>query len=261
MKHLFWFIPILCLLGWGQMRGPDGFRGECLLRGIGYPNPPQRMDPDELERRLSQRFTLLGSGTQAGALLGEDGETVFKFLLNGSLKGKRRMARPSRHRAARVAMRRAEGEKVLARYAAAFSLLNGELAILYTRLDPQEGPLPPLRVVCAGGVEREISLEGVPFWLQRKMEPVNERLQRVPDSREACRAALLDLLQRRAQKGFYDLRQGFVVGENYGFIGDRAYLIDAGRIGHSEALAQDPEEEVARLEKKLNRWFESRGPS
>ena len=245
MKHLLWLAPLLALLIWGQMRGPDGFREECMLRGISYPNPPQQMGRDEVMRRLSQRFTLLGSGTQAGALLGEDGETVFKFILRRSLVGEKRFSWPSRHRPKRIAMRCVEGEKTLKRYSEAFAACRDDLAILYTRFDPAEGPLPPLRVVCADGIERDVSLEGVPFWLQRKMEPV------MPTPH--AKAALLALLKRRVASGFFDLRRGAINRSNYGFIGERAHIIDAGRI---ERLAEiDPAEELARLEQELNRWF------
>lgn len=250
MRRILTLSILLFFLVWARSRGPDGFREECMLRGVRFENPPQTVVREEVQKRLSQRFTFLGAGTQVGALVGEDGETVFKFLLGRSMKGRRHLSWPSRHRSRRMEMRQIEGEKTLCRYAEALPFLREEMGILYTRLDPEadlEGSY--LRVVCADGVERAVSLAGVPFWLQRKMEP----LPRDPQ----VGGALFDLLRRRAEKGFTDVRQQAFNGANYGRIGERVYLIDAGRIERREVVIQDPEAELQRMQARVTRWLES----
>ncbi len=259
MKHVLWLIPILCLLGWGQMRGPDGFREECLLRGVSWPNPPQHLSQEEIADLLNQRFALLGHGTQSIALLGEDGVTVLKFLQNRSLKGRKRWEIPSvrdllmgSRSERREEKRRREGREVLRRYALVYQKFHSETGLLCTQLEGNAAS--EIRVVCGDGQERRISLKGVPFWLQRRMEPAGRRLTQGKGGAE-----LRAFCEQWIRKGFCDVHsRGIAHVENFGFIGDRVFLMDAGRIEWSEEQEAHPEESVRALDFLITEWLRGR---
>ena len=219
---------------------------------------------------LQQKFSYLGHGTQMIAFEGEDKKTVLKLFLQKSIKGEKKFRIKSLKDRVPFWRRKKEKKKQLHReeslqstfqhYAKAFEALKEETGLIGIHLSATRGEYSPCYIRDFHGKEWVCDLDRISFVLQAKALPVRDvfpGLQTEEEKRNFFQA-MDTLLDQRARKGFKDLGQGRVFDANYGFIGDRAILLDAGRLGYSEEVRLHPEPEIKKMQGRLRARFKEK---
>lgn len=245
-----------------KKRHPDSFSVDKIALDVegpflceGCPN---------LENNLQQPFFYLGRGTQSIAFESKDQRYVIKFFLKKGIGGKKRYRIPSffdlfpSHCREKAKKKRERREKCLTaalqRYGIAFEHLREETGLLAVHLRSSPLSLPRCRVFDRYGTEHCIDLNRASFVLQKRAKPIQQIFSEW-GSQEKVLCAIEELLERRAKKGFSDLKRGILFDGNYGIVGEQAIFFDPGRMVFSEKIKNDPEPEIQRMKKRLRDHF------
>jgi hypothetical protein len=197
---------------------------------------------------LDQRFRYVGKGRQFFVFESEDGLYVLKLFkcfranianLLASLPLPESFAKRQQERVHTWSDRL---EMQLRSCRIAFLELAPETGLLYAHLGQELDIQRKVQLVDAIGFNHELILDDVPFVLQLKAKPAMSLLKELIEQKrfDALKMRLdqlIDLLMRRAKKGFVDQDPGFLERDNLGFIADAAIHIDVGTF-----VAGDPEQ-------------------
>ncbi len=233
---------------------PCGFSQGAISKPLGGQNPP--FDPDELDLALSQPYTHLGNGGQCFAFLSADGNYVIKFIKQKAFDLPRWAGYlPSFLVQNKIAKRKAKRNKVFSAFELSFENLKDETGLLYAHLNQTHDQ----KTVIVEG--NEISLDDVSFVVQRRADLAFHRIDALMASGnvEGAKGAILQLLQLNielCQKGFRNRDPNF--RSNCGFDGDKAIVIDVGRIVPSDTI--NIEKEFRRITPRFLRYLEQRHP-
>lgn len=216
---------------------------------------------------LNQPFKYIAHGTQMIAFEGEDKKTILKFFLENKIEGKKQYFLrsisnliPSLRKKKEI-KKQAIKEKNLrfafACYAKAIKDLKEESGLIGIHLSPTKNLYPTCTVEDFDGKKWQIDLDQASFILQEKVRTVGEIFPTLQTREEKQKfiQAMEDLLESRTRKGFQEMGQGKMFSDNYGFIGNRAYVIDVGRLAYSEEILQNPEPEITRMKTRLHNRF------
>ena len=239
---------LICLGGvfWKTSRETKSFspsKVKCAL--------PQRPEWDvpfteEQQKRLAQvfkqPFTYLASGVQTFAFVSQDGKHVIKFFkaplsdnTEKSLKRKNKLV------------------EALSAYHMAYDEIPQETGLLFIHLNPTTTLQKTVMVSDRLGKKHLIDLDSVPFVVQEKAELIFDRFKKLAmrgDAKGLKKSviAVLDLVERRIQKGFTD--DDRAVTNNYGFVGDRPIHFDIGRMHKGKRL-----DEYEHIAKRIDSWL------
>lgn len=208
----------------------------------------------ELLAAIGQPFAYLGHGTQSIAFTSQDQKYVLKFFLKKGIGGKKRfkllsplLLIPS-YRQVKEERRERSLKNALRSYTLAFRDLRDETGLIAIHLSPTQNLFLPLTIHDECGKEWLIDLDRASFVLQKRVTPMVEFFShlKTKEEREKTVEAVMELLYARAEKGFYDLYGGFNLN-NYGFLGDKAILLDPGNLRQSEEIRLTSQDEIQKM--------------
>ncbi len=217
---------------------------------------------NEIQHALSQPYTFFGNGNQCFVYLSQDGEYILKLFKErfhfphtwlAKLPLATKLLPYLQHKQELGAQKYA---KAFAGHVLASTELWEETALLYVHLAPTNSFSDKLEVRDRLGIPHALSLNGIPFLLQKKAvltkdyfsmllsEGAMEKMQKAIES-------LIALIKIRIDHFIHD--EDFNPGTNFGFVEDRAVFIDPGRFTKFP-LGIDRKQEDENLEKKMRLW-------
>ena len=240
-------------------------RGFCLQRILDHDLPSQTTwqtaplearELQEISALLDQPYYLLGSGGECFAFVSQDHKFVIKFyklnlgrfmyLRHGLMKVDHRedAGTISNHWLTQVplppildiarkrilGMREHRLKRLFNSTMLAYENLREETALLYAHLNQTEHFNKPLILIDSMGIRHQIDPNTTKFVVQRKAEPLLDRLQHLMQEGKIEKAKIsidsfLDLIVQRCKKGFADRD---IYMRNFGFVADKAMEIDIG---------------------------------
>ncbi len=244
------FLAFVCSI---QILPPHSFSEELIAHDI--QGEWVSSDFPDLEAIASRPFHYLGHGLQSVAFESEDGKYVIKFFLSKVIRFRKKIVFPFLHK--EKWSRKRDVFDVLGIYDLAFRELKEETGLIGVHLSANQANLPSCIIRDWNEKEHRIDLNRVSFVLQYRCVMLNEACKKMKPA--DIFSALTVLLDKRSRKGFTDIRRRFNI-ENYGFLGTRAVMIDAGGLEYVEGIKKDPEVETQRVMKWACQRIEKRHP-
>lgn len=218
-----------------------------------------------------KKFTYLGNGVQMVAFESEDHQYVIKYFLPRRNLKKKWFVDPKKllHFSSLrwishvYLKRKARLEKLLKRHQLAFEKMREEAGLVYVHINDSTSLSGEVQLVDKEGETVFLPLNKYPFVLQKKAVLIPEALNGLIASGDLQGAqnvllGLKNLFTARAEKGITDRQQ--TMHNNYGFINGKAIQIDLGRIAVNQTIAQNSDEELARIFKMLKQWTDENYP-
>ena len=196
---------------------------------------------------LQQEYSYLAEGDQSYVFLSQDKKYVLKFFKKRGKRSQQILTSflPVFQRKQKKWKRQLSS--CYKSYELAYEKIREETALL--GLHFKKTTSFPKCVLAYEGKKEVIDLNLFSFVLQRKADDFLETFRKDPAS---AKRAMEELLESRARRGIRDQVGGFVFNLNYGFIEGKAVLFDLGRICYDEAVFQNPEEEIAKMQDRLD---------
>ncbi len=232
------FLPLVALLSHFRM---EGFSCDKILSPFAY-DPLWETSPLSEEKRqevlsiLGQKFTYLGAGRQCFVFVSEDGKYVLKFLNHERFfvpAWVKRIPLPDSletFRRGKIERRHARIEAFFTSFHIGYHRLKEESGMVYLQLNRSHTFSQKVKVVDPIGYTHSVDLNETEFILQKRAEGIYPTLKVCANEEIAWKKTLnsyLDLLENRAKKGIVDDDLNM---DNIGFLGDKAVLIDTGRL-------------------------------
>jgi hypothetical protein len=246
-----YFLPVLLIAGLivGVISSrPKAKQSAFSLKMIApkYPYHPEwetrilnDVEWEEVDRALSQPYRYLASGGQTFNFVSRDERYVIKFFkqkkfaipewiesfplpsLMSWLKDKKEMKQHKKR------------DKVFTAFKLCFEKFPQETGLLFVHLNQTDALNKVLSFSDASGKEHALNLDHVEFVLQRKAELADYRLDSLMangqfDETKKAIDALLALQFKFCEMGLRNRDPNFRA--NFGFIGEKAVLIDVGRV-------------------------------
>lgn len=232
------FLPLGALLSHFRM---EGFSCDKILSPFPYdPLWETASMPEEKKQEvfsiLGQKFTYLGAGRQCFVFASEDGKYVLKFLNHERFfipAWMKRVPLPDSLEAFRqekIGRRHGRIEAFFTSFHIGYHRLKEESGMVYLQLNRSHTFAQKVKIVDPIGYEHPIDLNETEFILQKKAEGIYPTLKEHAKEESAWKKMLnsyLDLLENRAKKGIVDDDLNI---DNIGCLGDKAILIDTGRL-------------------------------
>lgn len=167
---------------------------------------------------LNQPFFFLGSGKQTHVFESSNGYCVLKLFKNAEKEKKKKKLR----------------ESLLGAYLAK-TIAPEETGILLCALHGVQEKKDPLLILTKKGRAETVNLRKTPFLLQRKAHPFKQALLRLKAQGNIEEAnsrihAIFSLLSQLREKELVDRDGALVRNGNIGFIGNKAILMDTGKL-------------------------------
>jgi hypothetical protein len=231
-------------LGFSTAKISSGF---SYNEGFAVPEP-QGEEFENIKKILSQKYTLLASGSQSYAFASADGKYVVKFFrMKHQIPRISDLWRPERR-----AHQKQNLLSIFESHKLAFEHLKSETGLVYLHLNKTQHLHLTLPAVDKWGRTHNINLDKTEFVVQEKADLIFNRLAQLKKDPLATRAAIdsvLHLVKIQCDKGIVDHDKA--VKNNYGFVGDRPIHLDIGRLH----FANKPQE-VARIKARIELWQE-----
>ncbi len=221
----------------------SSFSLEEISSSLSY-NPKWGMDPISEENVFDQKYTFLSEGAQVYAFESEDSKYVIKFF-----KMHRFTPSWSDYLCPKLVQRRAKNLNwVFNGYRIAFDEFKEDTGLVYIHLNKTDNLHKTILIVDKEGKEHLVNLDQTEFVIQRKAELIFSYLKKLNDPKEVQKAvaSLLELVQRRIDKGYVDRDKA--VSQNYGFIDGRPIHLDVGRLYRGQKEGQ-----LERIQRRIDR--------
>ncbi len=227
-RKLFGLIVILCGCTSGEFSAKRVSSSLKPHSEWSIPTPSEK-EIDDLKQIFGCPFKFLGEGAQAYAFESYDGKYVLKLF-------KMRRFTPSLidYLCPHVVRRRLKNLKwVFNGYKIGYDEFRRDTALIFIHLAKTAYLNQKATLIDAAGELHTLDLDKTEFVLQEKAELFFDRLtqwKKKGDLQAVERgiAAALDLVKRRAEKGYADRDKA--VSNNYGFVEDRIVQLDIGRL-------------------------------
>ncbi len=262
---VFFCILALGLIDYAAQRKTDAFSVQAIsARHKSDPSfatsalPPA--EEAELKQALSQSYSYLACGAQTHVFVSQDGAYVIKFF-------KQRLYHPcliDHLRKGRVLKKAEKLRRDFMSYKAAFETLPEETGVLYLHLLPTDHLKTNLQIYDKNHRDYTLFLDDFEFIIQRRAERAQDRLYALlsagkkEEAKTACRS-LFALIAARAKKGFCDRDPD--IGNNCGFLGDKAIKLDVGRLVKDPKMVNSIREEIAQIALPFRAWIAWAFPS
>lgn len=266
---------MLFIIGLQFCSRPSGFStakisSNFVFRDALIQNPPTSAEFTKIEDILHQKFYYFDSGTHCYIFISEDQKYVIKFFKMRRLTPKywlNYLPLPwlEKLRFEKIQRRERLRQETFESFKSAFEDFKEETGLLFVHLNKTKYLHDKATFVDKVGEEHLVSLNKVPFVLQKKAQMIVPYISDLIDQGQAPRAlealtSVLRLIKDRCQKGYVHKDGG--VSNNYGFIDGKAVEVDIGRIIKDESI-KDPINylrEVLRVSKKIEIWLQATYP-
>ncbi|MBM3207878.1 MAG: hypothetical protein FJZ57_04660 [Chlamydiae bacterium] len=230
-------------------------------------------DGDEfrkLQGVLSQKFYFLDSGAQCYAYVSEDQKHVLKFFKTKKLEPKywlNYLPLPwlEKYRFRKIVMRERRRDEIYDGFYSLYENFRLESALEFVHLNPTNFSSDKVLIVDKTGKEHNLSLNKMPFVLQKRAQMVYPYVHNLfkSNNRSAGIDALIsviELIKYRCQMGYVDKDGG--VSNNYGFVDGKPVQIDIGQVVSDESIKEPVNylREILRISEKMNVWLAKHYP-
>lgn len=199
----------------------------------------------QIAQILDQKFTYLGKGAQSYAFGSDDQQYVLKFFkfkhLKPSLLVELLPPIPpfKYYKQQGIDRKQRKLIGVFNGYDLAFRENRKNAELIYLHLLPTNYLKLEARLVDKMGFERLIQLDDVVFLIQRKGETLRVRLNKLLQEDRLAEVekaidSIVAMYVSEYQKGIYDHDHGVL--QNSGFIGDRPFHLDVGKLNKDERM-------------------------
>lgn len=260
----FWLLLVLpAVVLWGSYQlyqsKAFGFSPARICSNFSY-NPDwaieEPQDTTPLKSILNQKFKYLAAGAQSYAFVSEDEKFVVKFfIMKHQIPRLSDLWHPEK-----VEVRKQNLLSIFKAHKLAYDELKSDTGLIYIHLNKSHHLQTPLQIVDRIGRTFLIDLDQTEFVIQEKAELIFTRLKKLLDQGDKekvqqCIQSTLALVQRRLEQRITD--QDKAVKHNYGFVGDRAILLDIGRI---EKTTPNPDH-YKRIKQRIDKWLQENDTS
>lgn len=280
-SKIYWFLTLFVLIAFTAIRVYHRLTDDFRLSHITYEQIPIKpewstpqpdfFDREELKRNLSQPFVYIGKGAQSYVFGSEDQKYVIKFFKFKHLRPHWIIENlpsisPINHfKYAYIKSKEAKILNVFESYHTAFNLDKDNTALIYLHLIPTHDLNQKVQLVDKIGRLHLVDLDGHLFMIQQKGEPLRQRIKRLLEEKKVDAAKqsfsqILGMYLTEYRRGLYD--RDHSVMQNTGFVNDRPFRLDAGKLTLDERL-----KEVNRYKKdlllviwRIDRWINSHFP-
>lgn len=152
--------------------------------------------------------------------------------------------------AKRVEVRNRKLDRALKNYSVAFEKIKEKTGMI--AMNCYHRKLPKVTLIDWQNQKHIVDLTGIAFIIQRKAVPVSKKLE-FASNPESVIFLLREFIEKQVKCGFVDIEPKFV-SENYGFVDDVPVYIDLGRIEYREEVRKNPEAEIQRMRRHLDKW-------
>ena len=250
-----------------------GFRPYLILSNL--PSDPRWEVPslsepeqDEINKKLNQSFTFLGSGGWCYAFLGEDQTTVLKFYRHTHLELPTILKEFCLKKLLLISPPWPEGKPYDQEFGfTSCSLLYKEArertGLLYVHLNKTQGLHSPVTLIDNIGIKHTIDLDTTEFVVQTKATLTLTHLGQLMKQGEVERAKscvkdMLTCVFEICEKGIRD--RDFSFRRNFGYVGDKAVTLDLSCFMRDPALktvsdyVRETHHKTKRLEHYLRKY-------
>lgn len=263
---------VLLTAGLQICRKPSGFALDKIRSGLAFQEGISATAEDfkKLQGVFSQKFYFLDSGAQCYAFVSEDQKYVVKFFRMKHLTPKywlNYIPLPwlEKYRFKKIQMRERRRQETFESFKVAFEEFKEQTALLFVHLHKTNYAHDKVTFVDKLGKEHQISLNKVPFVVQKRAQmiyPYVSDLIKQGDSERALDAltSILCLIKERCQRGYVDKDGG--VSSNYGFVEGQPVEIDLGRVVKDDSIKNPVNylREILRVAKKIEVWLQGTHP-
>lgn len=254
----------------------DDFRISNITYGYPYveswvsPEPTKDEEAQVMDI-LSQPFHYIGKGAQSYAFVSEDGKYVLKFF-------KFKHLRPSwfidslpsigflkTYKEKQQYRKQKKLFGVFQSYKLAYDVDRAESGLHFLQLNVTGNPKREVTVIDKIGLKHTIQLESIPFLLQDKgltlRTVIGDHLAKGEIEQAKHRFGLiLEMYAGEYKKGVYDHDHG--VMQNTGFIGDRPFHLDVGKLYREESMRDlaVAKKDALGVTEKMNEWVAKNYP-
>lgn len=227
-------------------------------------------EQERLDAILNQKFYYLGKGAQSYAFSSEDKKYVLKFfkfkhlkpsLFIRSLPDIAPFTQIKQHESSE---KERKLNNIFTGYKLAYDVEKEGSSLLYVQLNPSHIK-KNLSVINKLGLEHTIDLGSVVYVVQEKGEPLSTIFSELLDQGNLAlvkerMGQLLDLYVSGYQKGIYDKDHG--VMHNRGFIGNKPFLLDVGKLKKDERTHQPDfvQKDLTTVALRMESWFRRKYP-
>lgn len=207
---------------------------------------------EKINPLLQQKFSYLGKGVQAYALVSEDQRYVIKigkqklYRFNILDKALFQLPYTENLKKAKTLKLSKRLQRFLSGYLIGYQELPEESRLLYLHLLPTDNVHPKILIADKLGFTYEVDLNKVEFIVQEKAETTEAKIRSFVEKKDYVGAkktlqTLVDLFVACTKKGIIDTDTGLQgIFANTGFINDEAMFIDTGRFVKDENIKNDP---------------------
>jgi len=258
MKRKYWLLLIaaLAVAYWSYDELVDSFS----VRSIHLDTwPTKNYEPPIClySKELAQPYTYLGKGRQFYVFGSSDGKYVLKFIKCQRIDIPTLLKPFTSDKRFQDRLARIDG--IFSSLALASGPFQECTGVLYAQLAKRSGITQEVELIDKLGIHHTISLENVPFVLQKRAVPLLECLEELIAKNDIAEAKvrlnqLIQLFEQDVSLSCYDTDSGIILRNNVGFLPDCAIHIDIGTLTH-----QPPQHTFERLQ-PLQGWLQDKKP-
>lgn len=255
----------------------DDFRVANITYGYPYVESwvspmPGKEEEAVVDAALKQPFHYIGKGAQSYAFVSDDGKYVLKFF-------KFKHLRPSwfvdslpsigflkTYKEKQQFRKQKKFFGVFQSYKLAYDVDREESGLHFLQLNVTGNPKREVTVYDKLGLKHVIPLETIPFLLQDRGETLRTIIGQHLANGEVEEAKqrfglILDMYAREYNKGIYDHDHG--VMQNTGFIGERPFHLDVGKLYREESMRDRAvaKKDALGVTEKMNEWTAKNFPA
>jgi hypothetical protein len=253
-----------------------GFRPYLILSNL--PNDPRwevpplsKEEQEQVNQKLNQSFTFLGSGGWCYAFLGEDQTTVLKFYRHTHLELGTLLREFSLKKLLFISPPWPQGTPYFQEFNFSSCVLLYKAArertgLRYVHLNKTQGLHGPVTLIDNIGIRHQIDLDQTEFVVQTKADLIIPHLEALMQKRQIetakiCIKEILTCLFELYKKGIRDA--DFSFRNNFGYIEEKAITLDLSSFVSDPSLKEmnDYTQEIRNKTKRLEHYLKKYHPA
>lgn len=249
----------------------DGFTYDKIVGKVAYDSAwDLKMDATqiaEIQKAFSQPFYYLQKGRQAFVFQSQDKQYVIKLINHDRFRYSDILnALPlppilDKNRKAKKEKKKERPKNNFDSYKLAFEEYKEQTGLIYVHLNPTDIWKKKLFILTRFGKAYQIDLDTTHYILQKRGKTLFKYLDKVMQKKgeKAFQRGLDEFIALLIQRcNLHIVDDDLNVGENFGFVEDKAIIFDIGRWKKDEALSEyeNYRQEAYKISKMLRRWLE-----
>ncbi len=237
----------------------DGFIESHIYSDL-KPDPRWQVENNSYPKEIfEQPYHYLSHGSQNYVFESEDRRYVIKFFRQNRFRTSKLCNGPSflqERQKSSLQEKTKKQQELFSSCHLAFCKLQEECGLIYMHLNKSNHLKKQLLIY--DGLKRGyvVNLDDVEFFIQKRAEPLMERLTDA-DSQKSMEAIVL-LLKKRIERGIDD--HDPVLQKNTGFVGHEPIFIDIGSFYQNPQINKDYYQVVFQMTRKLQRLLSQKDP-